>query len=99
MSKAGLRQRPRGKEKGTNEVSKDDEDEKKWPYYANGQLDPYAKTIGAAVVIVMTMLITYFRYQQYLRDIIITPIDSQFIIPANGSLPAVNPERFWGTYR
>ncbi|GFR99127.1 mannosyl-oligosaccharide glucosidase [Elysia marginata] len=98
MSKAGLRQRPKGKEKNTYELSGDEKREEKWPY-ANGQLDPYAKAIGAAVVIVMTVLITYFRYQQYLRDIIITPIDSPLIIPANGSSPTVNPSRFWGTYR
>ncbi|RUS86055.1 hypothetical protein EGW08_006209 [Elysia chlorotica] len=98
MSKPGLRRRLRGNEKATYEESKDEKNEEKWPY-AKGQLDPLAKATGAAVVVVMTLLITYFRFQQYLCDIIITPVDSDPIIPANGSLPSVNPERFWGTYR
>ncbi|GFO20120.1 mannosyl-oligosaccharide glucosidase [Plakobranchus ocellatus] len=99
MARDGVRRRPNLKQKDSYELSRENEDDdKKWPY-SNGNLDPLAKAVGAAVVVVMTILITYFRYQQYLRDIIITPMDSPLIIPANSSTPAVNPDRFWGTYR
>ena len=73
-------------------------DDPDWPY-AHGNLDPLGKFIGFAVMVVCFSLIAYFRYRQYLRDIVITPLDVAPIIAANASLPLVNPDRFWGTYR
>ena len=73
-------------------------DDPNWPY-AKGKLDPFGKITGFSVLIITFSLISYFRYQQYLKDIIITPLDSPRIIPSNSSSAAVNPDRFWGTYR
>ncbi|KAK7109120.1 hypothetical protein V1264_013223 [Littorina saxatilis] len=69
-----------------------------WPY-AKGHMDWSAKLVGFAVVVISLSLVAYFRYQQHLRDIIITPLDAPTIIASNASTPAVNPDRFWGTYR
>lgn len=95
MSKSELRHRIKTKSK--NAFVKDSEDSN-WPY-AQGKMDPYAKIIGISVLVITTSLIGYFRYQQHLRDIIITPLDSPRIILENSSSPDVNPQRFWGTYR
>ena len=64
-----------------------------------GGIDKSSKITGAVIVIVISVLISYYRYQQYLKDIVRTPLDSPRIISENSSLASVNPDRFWGTYR
>ncbi|KAK6185793.1 hypothetical protein SNE40_007946 [Patella caerulea] len=62
-------------------------------------LDFRTKLIGIFVTTVSVALIAYFRYQQLLKDAVITPFDSPKIIHDNSSSPLVTPERFWGSYR
>ncbi|KAK7479366.1 hypothetical protein BaRGS_00029444 [Batillaria attramentaria] len=91
----GLRRRAgRGKES----LPHHEADDPNWPY-AKGKLDPLGKFVGIAVLFITTSLIAYFRYQQHLRDIVITPLDSPKIIAENATTAAVSPDRFWGTYR
>lgn len=69
-----------------------------WPY-GHGKLDRLSKALGLTILVITTSLIAYFRYQQHLKDIVITPLDSPRIIADNATSVQVNPERFWGTYR
>lgn len=96
MSKNELRHRLKTKQRGA--LSSNGPDNTNWPY-AHGRMDPYAKVIGISVLVITSSLIGIFRYRQYLRDIVVTPLDSPRIILDNSSSPDVNPERFWGTYR
>ncbi|XP_076466816.1 mannosyl-oligosaccharide glucosidase-like [Babylonia areolata] len=73
-------------------------DDPNWPY-AHGNLDPLGKFVGLCIMTVSLSLVAYFRYQQYLRDIVITPLDAPAIIAANATSPSISPDRFWGTYR
>ncbi|CAL1530223.1 unnamed protein product [Lymnaea stagnalis] len=96
MVKNELRNRSKTKVRG--ELTVENDHDSKWPY-AHGRMDPWAKVIGVTVLVVTTCLIYYFRHQQSLWDIVITPLNAPKILHANSSSAAVNPEKFWGTYR
>lgn len=58
------------------------------------------KTVFALVfVIVVASGVGYFAYMQYCKGIVNTPLSVSKINAANSSSAAVDPERFWGTYR
>ncbi|KAK0041346.1 mannosyl-oligosaccharide glucosidase [Biomphalaria pfeifferi] len=96
MTKSELRSRAKHKINNEETTAKSDKDDKLPPHW---KLDLYAKLIGIGVLVLTVSAIAFFRYQQHLREIIITPLDSPEIIQDNSSLPGVNPDRFWGTYR
>ena len=94
MTKSELRHRAHPKARG--DIHHDEKDDPNWPY-DKGQMSRSHKRMGIAILVFMVSLTAYFRYQQYLKDIVITPLASPSII--NSSLPSENPEMFWGSYR
>lgn len=92
----GLRRRMKH---GKDLLPHKESEESKSPH-SKGSMAVSTKSVGISTMVITTLLmVAYFRYQQYWREIVITPLDTPSIIAANATSPAVNPDRFWGTYR
>ena len=50
-------------------------------------------------VLVFAFMGGYFWHMKLMRELVITPLNAPNILERNSTSPAVNPERFWGSYR
>lgn len=86
-----------GRTKFGHDYSKDYQDPS-WPY-AKGQMDK-----GAWIILILTpalviSAIGYYRYQDYMRELVRTPLDAPLVVGTDATSVVQDPERFWGTYR
>jgi len=95
MTRVDLRHRGPSRPRGAL-----DEDDVRKHSKAQGNSGSSSTTVfGLAVSVIAIIIFAYFRYQQYLQNIVNSRLDSPNIIGENSSLPSENPDRFWGTYR
>ncbi|KAL8604947.1 hypothetical protein ACOMHN_028575 [Nucella lapillus] len=91
---AGLRRRIKQGKDGSPHGDAEDVNRR-----AKGKIGSSVSYFGIVFVLLTVATAGYFTYQQHLQNIVITPLNTPNIIAANASIPSLNPDRFWGTYR
>ena len=69
-----------------------------WPY-AKGRMDKGAWFLLTVTPVILASLIAFFYIRDSYREAVRQPMGTPNIIAANATSAAVDPERFWGTYR
>lgn len=69
-----------------------------WPY-AKGKMDKGAWFLITATPVILATIIAYFYIRDSYREMVRQPLDVPRIISDNATSAAVDPSRFWGTYR
>jgi mannosyl-oligosaccharide glucosidase len=62
----------------------------------------HQRKMAWVIIFVLALMLggtVYMRYQIYVKELVVTPLDAPKMISHNSSAPAANPEKFWGTYR
>lgn len=91
-----IRRRSGGSRVASDDAEKNDRFQKK-PVVADKNKS--IKVVGGILILITVAMVAYFKYKMYLITMVITPLNSPKMNADNSTSAAVNPDRFWGTYR